>query len=514
MALQTKTFQGSTSDSSKWTWKIEAIEESADISTKKSKITVKSYIGRPSNQTDSHFQGSANLKFVVGDQTYTEKYTANSKVYVDAGKWVLVGSHTFDDINNTGTDTSPTKITVSGSMSTSDFNPNTASATGIMTLTVLHIAPVLNISSVAENNSNLTGVSGTTFITNLSKKIFTVGYTLYDSATASSLKIYDKNGNELKSTSSIGTISGTITVDFSSITLPDNTITNNKTTFIIKIIDSLSGETSITTPEYTVIPYQLPNLVVTSSNIKRNGQLSGKGLLNLIGTFYNATIGSKTNTITLSFAYWKVGSTESTTYYTIPSSTNTGSENNIKISNWNIAKNETEITDLDKSYAYKFKIKAVDTFGNSSTIELICNKGEYIMCEFQDRVDFKKITIGNVDIIETGSNDNGDWIKFADGTMICTQIVELRDISVSTAWGNIYAYIEESDNWHEFPQVFTKINHFSLDIGNMVAYNGFWLGDYGRKLIELNRWQGLCILRPTSATISADIYVLAIGKWK
>lgn len=412
MALQTKTFPGSTSDSSRWTWKIEVIEESANVTTKKSKVTIKEYIGRPANQSDSYFQGSANLKFVAGNKTHAETYKATSRVNVSAGGWVLIGSHTFDEVDNTGTDTNPTKITVSGSMSTSDFNPNTASATGTMTLTVLHIAPVLNISSVAENNSNLSGVGGATFVTNLSKKTFSVGYTLYDNATASSLKIYDKNGNELKSTSSIGTSSGTITVDFSSITLPDNTITNNKTTFIIKIIDSLGGETSVTTPEYTIIPYQLPNLVVTSSNVKRNGQLTGKGLLNLIGTFYNAVIGSKTNTITLSFAYWKAGSSESTTYYTIPSSANTGSGNNISISNWNIAKNGTIITDLDKSYAYKFKIKAVDSFSNSSTVELICNKGEYLMCEFKDRVDFKKITIKNNDPFNYSTEEQivGTWI--------------------------------------------------------------------------------------------------------
>lgn len=396
MALQTKTFQGSTSDSSRWTWKIEVIEESANVSTKKSTVTINCYIGRPSNQTASYFQGSANLKFVAGsNQPHNEPYsTGNSKVTVSAGGWKLMGSHTFE-VDNKGTDTNPTKITVSGSMSTSDFNPNTASATGTLSLTVLHIAPVLNISSVTENNSNLSGIDGTTFVTNLSKKIFKVGYTLYDSATASSLKIYNKNGNELKSTSSIETNSGTITVDFSSITLPDNTITNNKTSFIVKIIDSLGGETSINTSEYTVIPYQSPNLVVTSSNIKRNGQLTGKGSLNLIGTFYNATIGNKTNALTLSFAYWKVGSNEATTYNTIPSSANTGSGNNILISNWNIAKNEVIITDLDKSYAYRFKIKAVDTFGNNSIIELICNKGEYIMCEFKDRVDFKRVTQEN-----------------------------------------------------------------------------------------------------------------------
>ena len=469
MALQTKTYQGSTS-SSYWTWKIEVIEESADVTTKKSKVKINEYIGRTSSAGASYFQGSASLKFVAGSQTHTETYTASSKVSVSAGGWVLVGSHTFE-VDNTGTDTNPTKITVSGSLSTSDFNPSTASASGILSLTVLHIAPVLNLSSIAENNSNLSGVGATTFVTNLSKKVFTVGYTLYDDATASSLKIYDKNGNELTSTTSIGTSSGTITVDFSSITLPDNTITNNKTTFILKITDSLGGETSVTTPEYTVIPYQLPNLVVTSSNVKRNGQLTGKGLLNLIGTFYNATIGSKTNAITLSFAYWKSTATESTTYYTIPSSANTGSGNNISISNWNIAKSGTEITGLDKSYAYKFKIKAVDTFGNSSAIELICNKGEYIMCEFQDRVDFKKITQqGNqVAIIENITTSETSTNTFVNGKRVYKRLYTGQMPSDAGTMVDLFTYdfeptqvwVDESMSFVDNGDVIHSVNHFN-----------------------------------------------------
>ena len=514
MALQTKTFQGSTSDSSRWTWKIEAIEESANVTTKKSKVTIKEYIGRPSNQTDSYFQGSANLKFVAGSKTHAETYKATSRVNVPAGGWVLLGSHTFDEVDNTGTDTNPTKITVSGSMSTSDFNPNTASATGTMILTVLHIAPVLNITSVSENNSNLSGVSGTTFVTNLSKKIFTVGYTLYDSAKASSLKIYDKNGNELKSTSNIGTNSGTITVDFSSITLPENTITNNKTTFIVKVIDSLGGETTITTPEYTVIPYQLPNLVVTSSNVKRNGQLTGKGLLNLIGTFYNAAIGSKTNTITLSFAYWKAGSTESTTYYTIASSANNGSGNNISISNWNIAKSGTEITDLDKSYAYKFKIKAVDSFGNSSTIELICNKGEYLMCEFKDRIDFKEITKGNIKIIESGSNNNGNWIKFVDGTMISIQSYEITVANSWGAWGSMYS--SEITGIKDYPLEFKEISSVNCYMTRTeTSMNGWLCTKEGTNLSTTNPGS-MQFVRPTNPNTSFNMLlnVIAIGKWK
>ena len=271
----------------------------------------------------------------------------------------------------------------------------------------------------------------------------------------------------------------------------------------------MGGETSITTPEYTVIPYQLPNLVITSSNVKRNGPLTGKGLLNLIGTFYNATIGSKTNTITLSFAYWKAENTESTTYYAIPSSANKGSGNNISISNWNITKNETIITDLDKNYAYKFKIKAVDIFGNSSTIELICNKGEYIMCEYKDRVDFKEITKGNVKIVESGSNANGDWIKYCDGTMICTKKLEDVTNEISKTWGNLYES-QSAIVLGSMPVTFTELKYINASLTSdnwhswIVRHQGITTSDFGE----------LYLARPTTGTVKININCIAIGKWK
>ncbi len=275
-------------------------------------------------------------------------------------------------------------------------------ASGTATLPTLHTPPELSLSSVSENSSKLSGVSGTTFVNNISEKTFTLNYTMYDSATADSLKIYDKNGNELTATTSLGSSSGTIKINFKTNPISYNVITNNKTTFTIKFTDSKNGSRTITTPEYTVIPYFAPNLITTASNVKRNGQTTGKAVLNLTGQFYNATIGNTTNAITLSFTYW-TGSTEPSTYYPIPSSANTGSGNNITISKWEFKKNNVVVSDLNKSNIYKFKIKAVDSFGSEyqSVIELALSKGEWLMAKFKDRVDFKKITIGNKNIEDT-----------------------------------------------------------------------------------------------------------------
>ena len=40
-------------------------------------------------------------------------------------------------------------------------------------------------------------------------------------------------------------------------------------------------------------------------------------------------------------------------------------------------------------------------------------------------------------IIESGNNANGNWIKYADGTMICTKYIA-GTTNVTTAWGGLY----------------------------------------------------------------------------
>ena len=308
-------------------------------------------------------------------------------------------------------------------------------ASGTATLPTLHTPPELSLSSVSENSSKLSGVGGTTFVNNISEKIFTLNYSMFDSATASSLKIYDKNGNELTATTSLSSSSGTITVNFKTNPISSNVITNNKTTFTIKFTDSKNGSTTITTPEYTVIPYFAPNLITTASNVKRNGQTTGKAVLNLTGQFYNATIGNTANAITLSFKYW-TGSTEPSIYYTIPSSANTGSGNNISVSSWEFKKNNTTVTDLDKSNSYKFKIKAVDSFGSEyqSIIELTLAKGEWLMAKFKNRVDFKKITIQNEEIYpniySTSEVVVGKWI---DGKPIYRKVINIGSLPNSSS---------------------------------------------------------------------------------
>ena len=124
--------------------------------------------------------------------------------------------------------------------------------------------------------------------------------------------------------------------------------------------------------------------------------------------------------------------------------------------------------------------------------------------------------LNNKIIYESGSNENGEYIKYADGTMICTQQIELTNISINATWGAWYTYVESGTNYHYFPQQFTEVNSFHIDILNQGTGNfGFIVGDTGRRKVDTEKWTGIALIRPTSATgVNATLCVTAIGRWK
>lgn len=126
---KTSTITGST-NSSVWTFKTVAVENSINKTNKTSNITVTNYIGRKSSSGSSYFMGTYTTKYNCGGKTYSETLYKNSGT-IAAGGWYKLGSHTFT-ITHTE---EPMTINVGGSMSTSAFNPSSASASGTITLT-------------------------------------------------------------------------------------------------------------------------------------------------------------------------------------------------------------------------------------------------------------------------------------------------------------------------------------------------------------------------------------------
>lgn len=389
-----KSYSGS---SGAYTFYLEVKQNSQSVENNTTNITINHY-------------GKAN-----GDWNYEQFSTPRSYIKLydnNTGKTVTKKETKVAALNSTkkliGTWTGNVTHKADGTLNinvTVEYKSNTTSyyyvpadhslSSGTIELDDLHTPPAIGNVTFVENNTTLTGagIAADTFVPYLSNKTATVAASFFDGASASKYQIVNGNTTFSSTTSSV-------TMNLA------NGLTYSGTTasFTVKVTDSMSGVNSKPI-SHTVIPYALPNLVATSSNVKRNGQTTGKVALNLKGTFYNGSVGTKSNNITLSFAYWKSGSTESTTYYVIPSTAYTISGNNITISNWAMAINGTEITDVDKESGYQFKIQASDAFGKTSVIQLNCTSGEYLMAKYKNRVDFKKITQGNYPLFpsEVGS---------------------------------------------------------------------------------------------------------------
>lgn len=498
----TKTIQGSTNNSN-WTFKTVVTELSSDSANMKWTVRVENFLGRSSSS--SYFAGNYDITYKAGGKEYTENLYKNSGT-INAGSYVSLGYHDFE-IDG---DPSSSTILVEGSMSTSDFSPYSASASGSVTLSQLHQYPNPTLGDIVELNSKLitAGIANDYFVNNLSKKSFSIGGETFDNATISKYIVH--NGNNLTESNNTPVI-----IDFSNTPLYyeySDYYKRNIAPFSVGIKDSFGLSAYAMYDNNYVIPYVKPNLIPTASNVKRNGQLTGKVKLNLTGTYYNGQVGNVSNKINLSYKYWKVGSTEPTDYIEIPSDVYSINGNNISILNWEVAKNGTVISDVDKSSAYKFKIKVVDSFDSISEIELTCSKGEWLMARFKDRIDFKKITVGGTTVIDSGSNENGSWVKFYDGTMICRN-TKAFEVTATNALGSALYYGYVADIGY-FPQAFIDrpdIN-FSLHTGSDI----FAIQPYDISSVTKENAGGVYAICAQQRTSSATIYIsyIAVGKWK
>ena len=102
-------------------------------------------------------------------------------------------------------------------------------------------------------------------------------------------------------------------------------------------------------------------------------------------------------------------------------------------------------------------------------------------------------------IIESGSNTNGNYIKYADGTMICTKTIS--GTLGGTAWGNIYYSDHTIGSWAE---TFTTLYYVNAN----VVPNQYWCNANG------SNFEYVRVFRPNNGTTTGDIRLIAIGRWK
>lgn len=109
----------------------------------------------------------------------------------------------------------------------------------------------------------------------------------------------------------------------------------------------------------------------------------------------------------------------------------------------------------------------------------------------------------NVGVVDSGSNENGNYIKYADGTMICYGTIELASTSFSS-WGSIYG-----GNF-TINQPFAQ-SFIANPILNITPVNIGAIYESSSNATMITKFS---LMRPTNTTSAFYGIYIAIGKWK
>ncbi|MHC8408280.1 pyocin knob domain-containing protein [Pseudomonas sp. TMB3-21] len=110
-------------------------------------------------------------------------------------------------------------------------------------------------------------------------------------------------------------------------------------------------------------------------------------------------------------------------------------------------------------------------------------------------------------IIEKGTGANGQFTKFADGTMICVRTVSLGSLVVS-AQANGVAYL--GLNGLAFAATFVDSPAVTMSVVNG---GGLGWAAMGSAFPSLSATQNFFLMVPSVGTYSFNVQIIAIGRW-
>ena len=112
----------------------------------------------------------------------------------------------------------------------------------------------------------------------------------------------------------------------------------------------------------------------------------------------------------------------------------------------------------------------------------------------------------NAIMVESGSNTNGSYIKFSDGTMICRKYINFGQKAISNTWGSFYE--SEKITIGNYPEPFIEVPQIFV-----MPLNTFFI-EKDATNISKTSWGDFYAVRPVSQTIYISVDCFAIGKWK
>ena len=111
-------------------------------------------------------------------------------------------------------------------------------------------------------------------------------------------------------------------------------------------------------------------------------------------------------------------------------------------------------------------------------------------------------------IVESGSNENGTYVKFADGTMICRATKRITGITTAVSSGGNVP-ISASQEGLTFPATFIEKPEVSMS----ACRHSAWIG-YGWTPTEVGTSDFVVYTNVPISNFYIDIQYIAMGRWK
>lgn len=361
------------------------------------------------------------------------------------------------------------------------INGNTLYSSYAVTFSIVNSNPIINTLSYQDSNSS------TVAITNNNQQIIQNQSTLQLTITGVSAQKY---ASISKVEYSINSYKVDIT---SSYTNPVNIGTiNYSTNFSLNVIVTDSrGFTTTKSITIQMLAWKLPYATISLAR-----QSNFYAATDMLVNAYYSSVDSK-NSVTIKYQYKKTSESNYSALVTIS--------------------NNTQVTaSFDNLYDYDFKFIVSDLFG-STTYNMVLAKGIPLM--FFDRnlnsvgvncfpSKASDIALNGYSIIESGSNTNGNYVKYADGTMICYLNIEVTDQALNNSYGSLY---QGSRTW-TYPVEFVD-NNVSVHCGQFQwGTSASWGTVVSADKTSANL-RGIDAFSRATGT-ATKIQAMAIGRWK
>lgn len=110
-------------------------------------------------------------------------------------------------------------------------------------------------------------------------------------------------------------------------------------------------------------------------------------------------------------------------------------------------------------------------------------------------------------VVESGTNSNGRWTKWMDGTMICYKHIDFGSVVITTAWGSFYETASDY-SCGNYPQAFVETPCISI-----MPINTCFVKKGGNT--TATSWGSFWACRPTQyESFGLVVDCIAIGRWK